>query len=939
MKISDRKKFYIEYTGLFLILCAAVFGYFFFTGRTLIWKNDGWMQSYRALMHYSVALRNSIRGLITGKGWHFEQFFMAIGEGDDVITSLSYYCVGDPFSALAVLVPASKMYLYYCLAMLLKLFVGGVFFSWLCRETEIKNDKAILAGSLIYSFCYWGMLNAARHPFFLTPLTFFPLVIAGIERVIRKKSFRLLAIGVGFCGLSNFYLFVSVVIITVIYVAVRLLFGYLKNPKEMFSNLGRIFTGSVIGSLIAAVILVPNYMVVLSSSRVGGDNTNALLYPYNYYGALLGRLIAGHEAHLDGFWTCLGFTGVWLLAIAFLLSVKGDKKAFMIKIYWAVSILLLLFPIAGRMMNGMTYVTNRWCFLLAVLAAYTVTYASELFLTAEKNAISSEDNLSSTTDYRIMVVFLILYTLLVSLLPQSRGIDTLLQLLIAMLLMFLLKISGSRLSAKWCIIGGCVLAIALQGFFQNSSYGADYASEAKTFEEARGYLNANDAGAVREYAIANNDADFFRIGSERATLNSGFSSDISTIQHYWSVGNASVPQFREKLSLTEGNSYNYKTDDKKAIIMALAGAKYYTIPTGWSEKAPYGYEKRDEVFVKGAQVDNSRYDVYESDYALPIGYTYKNIITADEWDRLDAAKKQEALLYAAVIGDEDLKNTADTDITNSGLTAEELSQKLVSRELSYEAILPEDGSITRAGNTFEVATSGAQMQLLISGLDNSETYLYTKGFSYMPYDGDTMYQNRKSSVYLSLELPEGGKGIITYRFKDDAHYDGRDTYMENAGYSEKAPEYMKVKFSRAGRYSFDEFSVFAQPMDILGAAAGQLKEDSLICEPVADTSGYVRVLGVVNDTLTGTVNCSRDEVLCINIPYSTGFKAYVDGSRAELIKVNYKNAGLFLKKGEHEIKLTYETPYLNVGKLLTLLGIMILIGYEAYTRFYKRKRP
>ena len=108
-------------------------------------------------------------------------FDFAIGEGADVLATMHYYVMGEPLNLLSVFVPSEKMYLLYDGLILLRLYLAGLAFSYLCLETSRKNRFAILAGAISYVFCFWALFNAARHPYFLTPMIYFPLLILGVE--------------------------------------------------------------------------------------------------------------------------------------------------------------------------------------------------------------------------------------------------------------------------------------------------------------------------------------------------------------------------------------------------------------------------------------------------------------------------------------------------------------------------------------------------------------------------------------------------------------------------------------------------------------------------------------------------------------------------------------------------------------------------------------
>ena len=62
----------------------------------------------------------------------------------------------------------------------------------------------------------------------------------------------------------------------------------------------------------------------------------------------------------------------------------------------------------------------------------------------------------------------------------------------------------------------------------------------------------------------------------------------------------------------------------------------------------------------------------------------------------------------------------------------------------------------------------------------------------------------------------------------------------------------------------------------------------------------------------------------ISLPYSKGFQAYVDGQKTELKQANTMYMALELKKGAHEIRLTYCTPYLKAGLHLDLCRGIVL---------------
>ena len=97
----------------------------------------------------------------------------------------------------------------------------------------------------------------------------------------------------------------------------------------------------------------------------------------------------------------------------------------------------------------------------------------------------------------------------------------------------------------------------------------------------------------------------------------------------------------------------------------------------------------------------------------------------------------------------------------------------------------------------------------------------------------------------------------------------------------------------------------------------------------------LRDVKIENHELTGKISVSKEKALVIALPYSSGFSAYVDDEKTELVQANGMYMALNLQKGEHEIRITYHTPYLYAGLCLTCAG---LLCYICVVLIYKKKR-
>ena len=90
--------------------------------------------------------------------------------------------------------------------------------------------------------------------------------------------------------------------------------------------------------------------------------------------------------------------------------------------------------------------------------------------------------------------------------------------------------------------------------------------------------------------------------------------------------------------------------------------------------------------------------------------------------------------------------------------------------------------------------------------------------------------------------------------------------------------------------------------------------------------------------ITGEISLKENKVLLLSIPYSNGWKAYVDGKEAELIRGNTMFSALKLTKGNHKIRLNYDTPWLKVGLLMSAAGVLAFIALIVLRKIYLKKK-
>lgn len=93
----------------------------------------------------------------------------------------------------------------------------------------------------------------------------FPLIMLGLERLVREKRWRLYCICLGLSILSNYYISIMICIFMVIYF-IALFFLEKKSVREWMVCIGQFSFASLIAGGLAGVILVPEVMALQATA-------------------------------------------------------------------------------------------------------------------------------------------------------------------------------------------------------------------------------------------------------------------------------------------------------------------------------------------------------------------------------------------------------------------------------------------------------------------------------------------------------------------------------------------------------------------------------------------------------------------------------------------------------------------------------------------------
>ena len=913
-----RKHYYIVYTFAFGLMALFCFSWYIKADRSLIWNADGWQQHFKAVVYYAKYLRGIVRHLIYDHKLIIPEWDFYIGEGSDIVNTLSYYVMGDPLMLLSVFVPTRYMQYFFSFCNILRMYLAGIAFSALCLGTGLKNRYGILAGTLGYSFCGWALLNAVRHVFFINPLIYFPLMILGIENIIRKRSPYLFIIIAAISAASNFYFFYMIALLAVLYTIIRLGFLYKGQVKEGVTILLKMGGMAVLGVCIAAVSVLPAIMCYLGDSRMSSGQSFYWLYSMAYYSKMPSVFVKGMTT--DAHWLVLGFTAVSILT-AFLLFIRKGGSPFL-RTLFVIGIVLMLFPIAGRILNGMSYAANRWSWAFAVLCMYILAGEWESLISLTRK------------EWLWLLVCTVLYYGILNAFEYSRDEAAVSSVVFPLAALIILRVTGGN-NKRRVLQQVLLLMLTAAGSFHVAYWGyapgkGNYVDGCRENKKVWDEWKSNEANAVRKLA----DPGFTRMSGRNLTFNANIFNDISSTQYFWTLSNPYFNNFRTDLEMREYSFYKYNGYDERAALQALSAVQYYSVREKSDAEIPYGFSFVESVSM-GLDESSDYCHIYKNEYPLPIAYCYDAYIDKDYWESCNPVQKQEIQLDAAY-----------TDEEPEGIkkVTPEMSDYLIPYELECkgdEIVQTEDGFAATGNNTAVVLTlsnaaSHAELYVELEGLHFKPTAEYDLYFGDKSVDPNDLYNKadwdllddgtRKDikhekfywdpvkNVRVSAYTPSSLKKGIDYRPPEAAFASGRHDYIVNTGFSEEPATTVTIKFPLRGVYKIDNIRVYSIPLDTFPEKVEKLGRNAL------------ENIEIGNDTVSGNIRLDDTKLLCLAEPFSKGWSAYIDGSRTKVYCVNERYLGIVIPGGDHQIRFVYNAPYKKAGFVLTVIGLLLFAG-------------
>ena len=187
---------------------------------------------------------------------------------------------------------------------------------------------------------------------------------------------------------------------------------------------------------------------------------------------------------------------------------------------------------------------------------------------------------------------------------------------------------------------------------------------------------------------------------------------------------------------------------------------------------------------------------------------------------------------------------------------------------------------------FHVQEANHALTFRFDGLPDCETSLYVRGLSYTPPAGET----GSTKFLLDVTGFAGGEEVaskqIGFTTPADPWTTGRKDFQVNMRYHAEALDCFTLSLPDTGTFSFDSIEVVCQPMADYPAQAEALRQDGM-----TDLDIHEMGESFATERLTGHIDLEEPRILCLQIPRTAGWTAYVDGARAQIGRASCRERG------------------------------------------------
>ncbi len=824
-------------------------------------------------VYYFEAMRDFFRGE-QGILYSFERAL-----GGEFLGIVAYY-LASPFTFITALFPEGMITESLYTILLLKCGLTG--FNMCVYLHKSHPTKAVheVIFSIIYALTSYAVVMQ-HNTMWIDCVLFFPLILLGMESVIKYGKFKLYVFTLAAAVFSNFYIGYMVCI----GVAAYFFFCYFsltpdeRNPLgergHFVKSLGRVALFSVIAIGMAALIIIPAYYSLSFGKNTFSEPSYEFSQRFDFLDLISKMYPASYDTvRPEGLpFVFSGTLTLIMLPVFYLIKEISPRK----KIACGLIMAFFIFSFNGSTIDLIwhgfqrpNWLNYRYSFMFCFMIIFMAYLAFE--------HINKIDNRTILGTGAVLGLILVILQKL-----EYENLDDLMGIWfgIGCIAIYMILLSGCTRGWLEGAVPSILLVFVMLELFCNGLAEVVSLDDDVHYSSRTSYRSFIDKWTPAAEFVRENDSSFYRTEkTAHRKTNDNFALNLRGLSNSTSTLNKAQIDFLQDMGYASKSHWS-KYLGGTPVSDSLLSVKYL-LSDDETEINPLWGEAiwRDEENLTA---------VYENKYALPLGYMVSPTVADIDLDAYDSPFERMNELVSLMLGEEDTlllfkpyKNLVPTtdNLDMSYVTGHRKYKKV---KTGYEGKLTYEFTPVNDYEVFVYFPSDYRRdaKLKLNGEDVSE-----------------YFTNETHRIVSLGSLPVGEKAIVTLTLDKDDIYLGSGT------------DYF---------YYLDE-ELFRQVMP-------RLLEHGYDIADFTDSRFY------------GTVTVPSDRTaFMLTIPYDEGWKVYVDGVETETAPILEALTSVELTEGTHTVELRYRPWCVTYGIAVSAASHAVLLGFIAADAFIKRRR-
>lgn len=519
------------------------------------------------------------------------------------------YYLSSFFSLIVLFFPRSHLPEAMIALILIKIGCSGLAMSIYIKKTFHTKVSSNVIFSVSYALMSYSIVYF-QNIMWLDGVIFLPLILLGIEYLIKETRFGLLTLAMAVTFVSNFYISYMVGIFSFFYFLYRCFIIYnSKEIKKIAEKLLYFVMITLLAAGMAAIVLIPTYYVLSQ-----GPNHPKLYLHFNFTFPLLEL---GSQM-LHSVFTGLKYKGlpnvyVGLLPLLLipLYFIKRDipiKEKVLTGIFFSIFVLSFEIPFLNKAWHGFdkpSFFPYRYSFIFSFLMLMT---AARSYLSLNK-----KDSLNLVKIYGVLMFLIILLQSISPSIDKENVLGNLL-LLTVFFVLLCAKIRMNPIKKGW--INTFIIIFVVIGLSSNALTEMKDTYK-QLFTVSRKYYSTHYRYLAAFQQVQNNDPGLYRLQTNlHGSLNLPFRFRYKGIRHFSSLINLSLVQSLHDLGFTTNEKWVNK-EGGTLVTNSLLGFKYMLTSQSKYGAQNFGYKKTNQF---------SSLNFYLNQFDLPIGFLTDGVI-------------------------------------------------------------------------------------------------------------------------------------------------------------------------------------------------------------------------------------------------------------------------------------------------------------------------